>query len=53
VRSGLVAEYTTAYADCFAATLGIPNKAGVAGDPEFRETAERAKRAKGSVQKPS
>jgi ribonuclease VapC len=42
--AGLKARYPIAYADCFAAALGILKRAKVVtGDPEFRKIAERVK----------
>jgi len=42
--AGLKAQYPIAYADCFAAALGILKKARVVtGDPEFKKVVERVK----------
>ena len=42
--AGLKAQYSIAYADCFAAALGILKKARVVtGDPEFKKVAEKVK----------
>jgi len=42
--AGLKAQYAIAYADCFAAALGILKKAKVVtGDPEFKKIGEKVK----------
>jgi len=42
--AGLKARYLIAYADCFAAALGVLKRAKVVtGDPEFRKIAEKVK----------
>jgi len=42
--AGLKAQYSIAYADCFAAALGILKGAKVVtGDPEFKEIGEKVR----------